>query len=89
MMNEWLKAQAQKKQITEADVQRKRLGIELNETKKPKGGVSGELAGKFMSDVINGIIKQGKKEKLSPEEIKKRVEKEKRELSSEDQNDRQ
>ena len=36
MMNEWLAAQSQKRQLTEADMQRKRLGVAITEQLTPK-----------------------------------------------------
>lgn len=40
MMREWLAAQGKKKQITEADLQRKRLGIVQQAEQKTKKGYS-------------------------------------------------
>lgn len=40
MMNQWLAAQSQKKQITEADMQRKRLGVVQQAEQKTKKGYS-------------------------------------------------
>jgi ribosomal protein L22 len=90
-MNAWLQGQAQKAQITEADVQRKKLGIvkqaearnkagmnatkacQLNETKKPKGSVSGEQADKFLKDQTAKIKKEGEKKGMTPKQIDKKV----------------
>jgi hypothetical protein len=44
MMNQWLAAQSQKKQLSEADMQRKRLGIVPNAEVRNKGGESATRA---------------------------------------------
>jgi len=40
MMREWLAAQSQKRQLTEADMQRKRLGVVQQAEQKTKKGYS-------------------------------------------------
>ncbi len=45
MMNQWLAAQSQKKQITEADMQRKRLGVVQQAHEKTKKGYPATHAG--------------------------------------------
>jgi hypothetical protein len=66
MMNQWLAAQSQKKQLSEADMQRKRLGIVPNAEVRNKGGESATRASTPINKINEGKVGSDKEKMEDP-----------------------
>lgn len=80
MMNAWLQGQAQKAQITEAQMQRKRLGVVPQAEARTKGGECATSASTpSVNQISEAILQESKKRAQSPKREKTKKEKEKEE----------
>lgn len=77
MMNAWLQGQAQKAQITEAQIQRKRLGVVPQAEARSKGGECATSASTpSVNQISEAILQESKKRAQSSKKANTKKEKE-------------